>query len=167
MASASHIPLREADVLIVGAGPTGLMAGLVLARRGVSALVIDPKSGPTRESRAIVVQARSMEIFDQLGLAQAVMKGGQLAAGLRLRGGRSPAGIEFAARQQGWTPFPGAQIFEQSRTESLLAETLETEGQPVLFGHRFLSFDVQATEGAGRPEGTGGLEGAGAPRRPA
>ena len=48
------------DVLVAGAGPTGLMAGLVLARRGVRALVIDPKPGPTRESRAIVVQPRSM-----------------------------------------------------------------------------------------------------------
>lgn len=155
-------PLTETDVLIVGAGPTGVMAGLVLARRGVSALVIDPKPGPTRESRAIVVQARSMEILDQLGLAQPVLQDGQSAAGLRLRGGRDPAGIEFAARQQGWTPFPGAQIFEQSRTEALLGETLATEGRPVLFGHRLISFEVQAAESAVRPEGLaeGPVEGA-------
>ncbi|GAA4529529.1 FAD-dependent monooxygenase [Brachybacterium paraconglomeratum] len=141
-------PLRETDVLVVGAGPTGLMAGLVLARRGVSALVIDQKQGPTRESRAIVVQARSMEILDQLGLAQSVLDGGQSALGLRLRGGRSPAGIDFADQQQGWTPFPGAQIFEQSRTETLLSETLIAEGRPVLFEHRLISFEVSATEDA-------------------
>src|SRR5699024_9293644 len=42
-------PLLETGVLVVGAGPTGLMAGLVLHRRGVDSLVIDGKSGPTRE----------------------------------------------------------------------------------------------------------------------
>ena len=59
------------DLLVVGAGPTGLMAGLVARRRGLSALVVDPKPGPTRESRAIVIQSRSMEILDQLGLPAA------------------------------------------------------------------------------------------------
>ena len=145
-------PLRETEVLVVGAGPTGLMAGLVLARRNVSALVTDPKPGPTRESRAIVVQARSMEILDQLGLARAVLEGGQSALGVRLRGGRAAAGIEFATQQQGWTPFPGAQIFEQNRTETLLGETLAAEGRPVLFGHRLVSFEVQPAGGDDRVE---------------
>ncbi|MGO1225637.1 MAG: FAD-dependent monooxygenase [Brachybacterium sp.] len=97
-------PLTETDVLIVGAGPTGVMAGLVLARRGVSALVIDPKPGPTRESRAIVVQARSMEILDQLGLAQHVLQDGQsavapaCAAGETRPGSSSPPGSRDGPR---------------------------------------------------------------------
>src|SRR5699024_6209959 len=61
-----------------------LMAGLVLHRRGVNSLVIDGKSGPTRESRAIVVQARSMEIYDQLGLAEQVLAGANPAGRLRI-----------------------------------------------------------------------------------
>jgi 2-polyprenyl-6-methoxyphenol hydroxylase-like FAD-dependent oxidoreductase len=44
----ADLPVTETDVLVVGAGPTGLMAGLVLARRGVPVVVVDQKAGPTR-----------------------------------------------------------------------------------------------------------------------
>ena len=63
----------QTDVLIVGAGPSGLMAAMTLARLGVDALIADGKDGPTRESRALVVQARSMELYDQLGLIDRVL----------------------------------------------------------------------------------------------
>lgn len=145
-------PPLETDVLVVGAGPTGLMAGLVLHRRGVDSLVIDGKSGPTRESRAIVVQARSMEIYDQLGLAEKVLAGANPAGRLRIapdpsridgtdRADGADAGADFGAAQTGWTPFPGAQIFEQSRNEELLARTLAEEGRPVLWGHSLVSLE--------------------------
>ncbi|HEX7351139.1 FAD-dependent monooxygenase [Brachybacterium sp.] len=129
----------ETDVLVVGAGPTGLMAGLVLHRRGVDSLIVDGKHGPTRASRALVVQARSMEIYDQLGLAEQVLTGGNAAARLQFGPGTAP-GVEFGRMQEGWTSFPGAQIFEQSRNEELLSRTLSAEGSPVHWGHRFLGF---------------------------
>jgi 2-polyprenyl-6-methoxyphenol hydroxylase-like FAD-dependent oxidoreductase len=137
------------DLLVVGAGPTGLMAALVARRRGLSALVVDSKAGPTRESRAIVVQARSMEILDQLGIADRVAGGAQLAGRIRLRPDRAPVGADFAATQRGATPFPGARIFEQSRTEQLLADTLAAEGEPVRYGHALVSStaDPAADEG--------------------
>lgn len=142
-------PPLETDVLVVGAGPTGLMAGLVLARRGVPALVIDPKPGPTRESRAIVIQSRSAEILDQLGIVQPVLDAAQLAIRLQIRGGESPVGADFFGQQQGWTPFPGAFMFEQSRTEALLADSLAAEGRPVLFGHGLVSFTSGAEQSSG------------------
>ena len=71
----ADLPTAGTDVLVVGAGPTGLMAGLVLTRRGVPVVVVDQKAGPTRESRALAVQARTMEIYDQLGLADQVLSG--------------------------------------------------------------------------------------------
>ncbi|MGP9682884.1 FAD-dependent monooxygenase [Brachybacterium sp. AOP3-A1-3] len=148
-ATEKGLPLLETDVLVVGAGPTGLMAALVLSRRGVPALVIDAKAGPTRESRAIVVQARSMEIYDQLGLAQEVIDGAVAAEGMQIRaesasGGllSSASGVDIERMQQGQTPFPGVQVFEQSRNEELLARVLADEGRPVLWRHALESLDA-------------------------
>src|SRR5262249_40508730 len=85
----ADLPTTGTDVLVVGAGPTGLMAGLVLTRRGVPVVVVDQKAGPTRESRALAVQARTMEIYDQLGLADQVLAGAYPA--LRTQIGTHPA----------------------------------------------------------------------------
>jgi 2-polyprenyl-6-methoxyphenol hydroxylase-like FAD-dependent oxidoreductase len=54
----------ETDVLVVGAGPTGLMLANQLVRRGVRVLIIDRHSGPAQQSRALGVQARTLEIYD-------------------------------------------------------------------------------------------------------
>ena len=53
----------DTDVLVVGAGPTGLMLANQLARRGVRPLIIDRHSGPAQQTRAIGVQARTLEIY--------------------------------------------------------------------------------------------------------
>ena len=78
----------DVDVVVVGAGPTGLMAANWLARFGVEAVVIDPKSGPTRESRALAVQSRSMEIYSQLGVGAEVLDRCQRATVMRPAIGR-------------------------------------------------------------------------------
>lgn len=132
------LPLIETDVLVVGAGPTGLMGGLVLARRGLRTEVIDRKSGPTRESRALVVHARTMEIYDQLGLAQQVLAGATTATRVQLRRATAPDGFDIAATQSGWTSFPGVRIFEQSLTEAMLSSALGDEGHPVRWRHRLV-----------------------------
>src|SRR5699024_2769471 len=82
------------DVLVVGAGPTGLMAGQVLARRGIEALVIDEKSGPTRQSRALALQARSMEIYDQLGLAPMVLEHATAATRIQVGAAGAARGVD-------------------------------------------------------------------------
>jgi 6-methylpretetramide 4-monooxygenase / 4-hydroxy-6-methylpretetramide 12a-monooxygenase len=58
----------EVDVLVVGAGPVGLMAASQLARSGVSVRLIDSAAGPATTSRALGAHARSLEIYDQLGI---------------------------------------------------------------------------------------------------
>src|SRR4051812_6210316 len=120
------------DVLVVGAGPTGLMLANWLVKLGVDVMVADGKAGPTRESRALVVQARSLEIYDQLGLGDRVLKEANrataLAPGFLTRAfGRLPLG----ALGQGLTPYPFIEVLEQSRNEELLYENLRALGGQV------------------------------------
>lgn len=64
------------DVLIVGAGPTGLVLALWLNKQGISTRIIDKSSGPGETSRAMAVQARTLELYRQLGLDNAVVENG-------------------------------------------------------------------------------------------
>ncbi|WP_433376108.1 FAD-dependent monooxygenase [Actinoplanes sp. CA-142083] len=120
------------DVLVVGAGPTGLMLANWLVKLGADVLVVDGKDGPTRESRALVVQARSLEIYDQMGLGDLVLAAAQradaLAPGYLDRAfGRIPLG----ALGEGVTPYPYLQVLEQSRNEEILYENLQKLGADV------------------------------------
>jgi 2-polyprenyl-6-methoxyphenol hydroxylase-like FAD-dependent oxidoreductase len=145
------LPVSDTEVLVVGAGPTGLMAGLVLSRRGVPAIVVDRKRGPTRESRALAVQARTMEIYDQLGLAEKVLAGAFPALSLQI-GTTSGDGPDFSVLQKGATRFPGIQIFEQSQNEKLLAEALAASNADVRWRHRLVDVVDKTAQSDGRIE---------------
>jgi len=64
------------EVLIVGAGPTGLVLALWLRRQGVGVRIIDRTDVPGTTSRALAVQARTLELYRQLDLADAVVERG-------------------------------------------------------------------------------------------
>ena len=135
----TDLPVIRTDVLVVGAGPTGLMAGLVLARAGVEALVIDAKAGPTRESRAVAVQARSMEIYDQLGLADRILSTSHLAERVQMGTSTAARTLPIERMQEADTRFPGLRVFEQSRNEALLAEALAEDDRPVRYRHSLIA----------------------------
>ncbi|MBO0812442.1 MAG: FAD-dependent monooxygenase, partial [Microlunatus sp.] len=140
---------RTADVLVVGAGPTGLMAALILAGRGIGVEIVDPKPGPTRESRALGVQARSMELYAQLGLVDQVLAGSYTAPALQLGWqNRATKRIELAAIQDSLSEYPGLHVFEQSRNESLLAgaltDSLADQGREVRWGERLVDLVTSA-----------------------
>jgi 2-polyprenyl-6-methoxyphenol hydroxylase-like FAD-dependent oxidoreductase len=143
------LPTVEADVLVVGAGPTGLMAAVVCAARGVSVAVVDKKAGPTRESRALAVQARTMEIYDQLGLSDRVIAGAYNAIKLQIGDTGRGEGFDITQLQAGATRFPGIQMFEQSRNEQLLYEALKGLGRDVRWEHRL----IDLIDSTGEPEG--------------
>src|SRR6202044_1519359 len=85
-ASSSH----HTDVLIVGAGPTGLVLALWLTRLGVRVRIIDRTAEPGTTSRALAVQARTLEFYRQIGLADAVVESGRKVGAMRLWVGGAP-----------------------------------------------------------------------------
>ena len=122
------------EVLVVGAGPTGLMLANWLTRLGVQVIVADGKDGPTRESRALVVQARSLEIYDQLGIGDQILEAAHraeaVAPGFGARAfGRVPLGPLGA----GVTAYPFIEILEQSRNEEILYDHLRKLGGEVFW----------------------------------
>ncbi len=126
------------DVLIVGAGPAGLMLANWLAKLGVDALIVDRKAEPTRESRALIVQARSLEIYDQLGMAAAVDAAGRRVEGLTVWSATEQLGqFTFGAVGAGRTPHPYVFMLEQSENERLLHENLRALGRDVAWNTAF------------------------------
>jgi 2-polyprenyl-6-methoxyphenol hydroxylase-like FAD-dependent oxidoreductase len=120
------------DVLVVGAGPTGLMLANWLAKLGVTVVVADGKTGPTRESRALVVQARSLEIYDQLGLGERVLSAAHRATAVAPGTGSRVFGrIPLGPLGEGLTPYPWIEILEQSRNEEILYANLRKLGGDV------------------------------------
>ena len=115
----------DADVLIVGAGPTGLMLANQLGRRGVRATIIDRHAGPARETRALGVQARTMEIYAQLGVAERALELGKRGNGGNIWAeGRLMARIPLGQTGSSLTPYPYIFILGQDDNERILGERL-------------------------------------------
>ncbi|CAM3272012.1 FAD-binding domain-containing protein [Deinococcus saxicola] len=124
--------VRTPQVLIAGAGPTGLLLGLWLTRLGVRVRIVDSKPGPTTESRAIAVQARTLEFYDQLGLGREALERGRHATGLRLwTRGRARAGVDLRGAGAELTSHPDIFILTQDQNEALLLAHLTALGGAV------------------------------------
>jgi 2-polyprenyl-6-methoxyphenol hydroxylase-like FAD-dependent oxidoreductase len=136
---------HETDVLIVGAGPTGLVLALWLARLGVRVRIVDKTSEPGTTSRALAVQARTLELYDQIGLADAVVERGRRAAAANLWvSGKKKGHVEFGDMGKGLSPFPYAVIFPQDEHERLLIERLNACGVEVERRTELVSFEDSA-----------------------
>jgi 2-polyprenyl-6-methoxyphenol hydroxylase-like FAD-dependent oxidoreductase len=120
------------DVLIVGAGPTGLVLALWLTRLGVRVRIIDKTAEPGTTSRALAVQARTLEFYSQIGLAETVVQRGRktIAANLWVSG-KPAARAVLGEMGVGLSPFPYALIFPQDEHERLLIERLVEAGVQV------------------------------------
>jgi 2-polyprenyl-6-methoxyphenol hydroxylase-like FAD-dependent oxidoreductase len=120
------------DVLIVGAGPTGLALAVQLIRYGIDFTIVDKREGTTPYSKAIGVQARTLEIYQQIDLADRLIEMGLPAQGVRLlEGGEERAEVPLSSLGQGKSPYPFLLIVEQGKHEALLYEFIKLHGHDV------------------------------------
>jgi len=113
-----HTTARDCQVLVVGAGPTGLTLAAQLLARGIHARVIDKAEGPSPQSRALGIHARTMELLDTMGLADTFVDRGHRVRRLRMYAGqRNLLDLDLARNgsRYGFTLH-----LPQSQTEALL-----------------------------------------------
>ena len=125
----------KVDVLITGAGPTGLTAATLLARYGVDFRIIDRNATAAERSKALGVQARTLELWDKLGLAEGAVERGQPVKALNLitkstlpLGGKPLMALERGGKDV--SPYPYVLVYEQNKTERMLLNDLAEQSVP-------------------------------------
>lgn len=135
----------QTDVQIVGAGPTGLALACQLIRYGVDFVIIDKKETTTPHSKAIGVQARTLEIYEQIGLAEKLVAEGTLAEAARMIvAGKVRGEISFRDVGKGMSPFPFFLIVEQGIHERILYDFIKSHGKDVQWQTEVESFTQDA-----------------------
>ncbi|MBE9170000.1 FAD-dependent monooxygenase [Pleurocapsales cyanobacterium LEGE 06147] len=146
--------LNKTEVLIVGAGPTGLTTAIELARRNINVRIIERRTQPSIRSKALVVHARTLELMDILGIANEMVRRGYTSPGIDFS---SNAEKPLRASMYGLdTRFPFILILPQAETEAILERRLNDLGIEVERGRTLTSFTktdegicgiVECTEG--------------------
>ncbi|HEV3330087.1 MAG TPA: FAD-dependent monooxygenase [Bryobacteraceae bacterium] len=133
-------------VLIVGAGPTGLNLALSLARRGVRFRLITEAERPGEHSRAMVVQARTLEFYSQFGFADEMIEQGVKAGAAHLREvgpngrARNVVSFNFNDLGKGLSPYPFALAYPQDDHERFLIDKLKAAGGTVEWCSKLTGF---------------------------
>lgn len=136
--------MSEPAVLIAGAGPTGLVLALWLSRVGVPFRLIDRKPEAGGGSRAMALQARTLELYRQLGISEQVIAGGFRMTELHLRNRtRQVAVFRLGDIGKDLSPYPFALSFPQDDHERLLNECLRVAGHAVEWNTELVSFTQQ------------------------
>jgi 2-polyprenyl-6-methoxyphenol hydroxylase-like FAD-dependent oxidoreductase len=135
----------ETEILIVGAGPTGLVLALWLAHWGVRVRIIDKTQEAGTTSRALAVQARTLELYSQIDLADAVMERSRPALAVNLWvTGKKRTHVAFGDMGAGISPYPYPVIFPQDEHERLLIDRLSKGGVDVERSTELLGFEMTA-----------------------
>ncbi|MEU8634567.1 FAD-dependent oxidoreductase [Amycolatopsis sp. NPDC048633] len=140
-------PKLSPEVLIAGAGPTGLTLACELARRGVSFRLVEAAPGPRPGSRGKGIQPRTLEVFDDLGIVDRVLAAGRPAMPMRSTGPDGQVTLSSADTEvRPDVPYPASLITPEWRVEEALRRRLAEFGGGVEFGTALDRFE-QSDEG--------------------
>lgn len=129
----AHPIAQECDVLIIGAGPTGLTLACDLARRGVNVRIIEKAATAFRGSRGKGIQPRTLEVFDDLGVVEPLLRAGAPYPPMKLHVSLLKLKWQMMKRQQATSdvPYPNVWLVPQWRTEEVLRNRLAELGRGV------------------------------------
>jgi 2-polyprenyl-6-methoxyphenol hydroxylase-like FAD-dependent oxidoreductase len=134
------------DVIIIGAGPTGLSLACQCIRYGIDFVVVEKNATVTPYSKAIGVQARTLEIYDQLGLAQTAIERGTIASRVRLiEGGKLVGEMNLGNFGKDLSEYPYMLMLEQSKNEAMLYEYVRNHGRDVRWNTELENFSQDDT----------------------
>lgn len=141
------------DVIVVGAGPTGLMLACELALAGVRTRILERRVEPQRNSRALTLHPRSLELMDQRGLVDRFLPLGRTVPGWHFA--QLPTHLDFSVldSRHGYTLF-----IAQARTEALLAERARELGVEILRGHEVVAVSQDGDGVTVQVRGPGGVD---------
>lgn len=150
----------KTDVIIVGAGPTGLSLACQLIRYGIDFVIVEKNESVTPFSKALGVHARTLEIYEQLDVAQTAIARGAIASKVRfLAGGEIRGEVDLSNIGKGLSPYPYMLVLEQSKNEQLLYEYVQSHGKDVRWQTELESFSqteagvtAQVRNGAGESQ---------------
>ena len=139
--------MSHPDVLVVGAGPTGLMLACELARSGVPFRIVEKATEPSTRSRALVVHARTLELFQKLGIDGDLIARGRRTVSAHVFVNRQHA-ADFEISDTGIedTPYPFILFVSQAETETVLREHLERAGVTIERGVEATAVDPSSGE---------------------
>ena len=135
---ATNFATETNPILIVGAGPTGLTAAMELSRMGVPVRLIDKWAAPSTTSRALAVQARTLELLAQRGLADEMLRRGNIGHATTLYGnGKQLAKVNLSEIESRYNYIL---LLAQSETEELLREQVQRQGVAVEWSTELIGF---------------------------
>ena len=134
------------DIIIIGAGPTGLSLACQCIRYGIDFVVVEKNATVTPFSKAIGVQARTLEVYEQLGLAQPAITRGTIASRVRLiEGGEVRGEMNLGNFGKDLSQYPYMLMLEQSKNEELLYAFVRSHGRDVRWNTELENFSQDET----------------------
>ena len=149
------------DALVVGAGPTGLTMACELRRRGLRVRVLDAATEGSHHSKALVIQVRTLEVFERMGVLPAFLARAHPMIRLNVMGRDAPLAQIKVANMPG--RFPSPVVLEQSETEALLLARLRELGGEVEWRSSLVAYHEDAdgvTATVRTPDGEQAIEAA-------